>query len=104
MGQFKLVVIDDEPLIRIGLPSVIRRIAPQWEVVGTAANGFEGLELIDAVRPDLAIIDISMPQMDGIALYAELKKRREAPYCIVLSGHSEFSMFAPCCGWAFLIT
>ncbi|MBP1996830.1 response regulator [Paenibacillus eucommiae] len=90
MEQFKLVIIDDEPLIRKGLQTIIQRIAPQWIVVGTAVNGIEALAVIKDNKPDLIITDISMPHMDGISLFTELKKQAQTPHCLVLSGHSEF--------------
>ncbi|MEJ8305198.1 response regulator [Saccharibacillus sacchari] len=91
MNTFRMVIVDDEPMIRKGLQALIRRIAPEWEVCGEATNGREALALIRNVKPDLVLTDISMPIMDGIELYAELKREAQTPLFLALSGYTDFS-------------
>ncbi|WP_168119866.1 response regulator [Paenibacillus sp. HB172176] len=91
MNTFRMVIVDDEPMIRKGLNALIRRIAPAWLILGEAANGREALELIGRVKPDLVLTDISMPHMNGIEMYAELKQGPNPPLILALSGFTDYS-------------
>ncbi|QCB28988.1 response regulator [Corynebacterium endometrii] len=66
MGRTTVVLVDDEELMRSGLALLIDG-ADGIEVVGQAANGREGVALINRLRPDVVLMDIRMPVMDGIA-------------------------------------
>jgi DNA-binding NarL/FixJ family response regulator len=70
----RVVVADDEPLVRAGLRMVLRP-ATDIEVVAEACNGEEALDAIAASRPDVALVDIRMPGMDGLTMLRELKHR-----------------------------
>jgi DNA-binding NarL/FixJ family response regulator len=70
----RVVVADDEPLVRAGLRMVLRPAA-DIEVVAEARNGEEALDAIAASRPDVALVDIRMPGMDGLTMLRELKHR-----------------------------
>ncbi|MET9467646.1 response regulator transcription factor [Streptomyces sp. NPDC006544] len=63
--MIRVVLVDDQPLIRSGLRVLIAD-TPDLEVVGEAGNGAEAVELVQRLRPDVAIMDIRMPGMDGI--------------------------------------
>ncbi|MFJ9774239.1 response regulator [Kitasatospora sp. NPDC101157] len=63
--MIRVVLVDDQPLIRTGLRVLIAD-APDLEVVGEAGNGAEAVELVTRLRPDVAVMDIRMPGMDGI--------------------------------------
>ncbi|MCG7382988.1 response regulator [Paenibacillus sp. ACRRY] len=91
MNTFRMIIVDDEPMIRKGLQALIRRIAPEWTVLGEAANGREALDIIKNVKPDLILTDISMPIMDGIELYTELKREPDSPFVLALSGYTDYS-------------
>jgi DNA-binding NarL/FixJ family response regulator len=77
----RVLVVDDQQLIRDGIASLLS-IQEGLLVVGTAANGEEALEKARALRPDVALMDVRMPVMDGIA--ATVALRRELPECQVL--------------------
>ena len=64
----RIVIVEDEIQTREGLSRIIERIDPQYRVVGNAANGQQGLELICDKQPDVVITDIRMPQMDGLEM------------------------------------
>ncbi|WP_371519186.1 response regulator [Kitasatospora sp. NBC_01300] len=63
--MIRVVLVDDQPLIRTGLRVLIAD-TPDLEVVGEAGNGAEAVELVARLRPDVAVMDIRMPGMDGI--------------------------------------
>ena len=75
----RVLVADDQPLVRAGLAEILST-DPDLEVVGTAADGHEALELAIQLRPDLVFMDIRMPRLDGLAatrrLLAEVPEAR----------------------------
>ncbi|MGI9176659.1 MAG: protein-glutamate methylesterase/protein-glutamine glutaminase [Pirellulales bacterium] len=70
----RVAVIDDSALYRQMLLHVLGRL-PGVEVVGTAANGIEGVELVARTKPDLVTLDVQMPGMDGIEVLREFRRR-----------------------------
>jgi DNA-binding NarL/FixJ family response regulator len=80
----RVVLVDDDPLVRAGLGLMLGG-APQLEIVGEAGDGAEGLEVIDTVRPDVVLMDIRMPRMDGLAATQRLSERADPPKVIVLT-------------------
>jgi DNA-binding NarL/FixJ family response regulator len=80
----RVVLVDDDPLVRAGLGLMLGG-APQLEIVGQAGDGAEGLQVIDRVRPDVVLMDIRMPRMDGLAATRRLSERADPPKVIVLT-------------------
>lgn len=74
--EIRLVITDDHPIVREGLSSLIQRHR-DMQVVGEAGNGIEALELYREQRPDVLLMDLRMPVMDGITATREI--RREFP-------------------------
>ena len=68
----RIVIVEDEAAIREGMVKLLDQINPQYEVVGKAVDGQSGYELIRSVRPDLIIVDIRMPDMNGLAMIRKL--------------------------------
>lgn len=86
----KVLLVDDEPIFRMGL-----RAGIQWEsigckIVGEAKNGEEALLQIDEKKPDLVLLDIKMPKMDGIEVLKRMKNKEQVPQFIVLSCFNEY--------------
>ena len=71
MSEIRVVLVDDEPLLRHGLRMILEG-APGISVIGEVGNGKEGVELILAEEPDVVLMDIRMPVMDGIEATAQL--------------------------------
>lgn len=88
--MYKLIVVDDETEVRRGIVKKIDFEAVGFECVGEAENGVEALEVIENTDPDLAIIDIKMPYMDGIELAKHVHEKHPAMSLIILSGFDEF--------------
>jgi DNA-binding NarL/FixJ family response regulator len=65
MGKIKIIITDDHQLFRNGLKILLDSI-PEFEVVGEASNGEEFLKLIKTIQADIALMDINMPELDGI--------------------------------------
>lgn len=73
MKKVRLVVVDDHALFRAGLVSLLAQM-PEFEVVGEAGNGHQALEVIQRTRPDIALIDVNMPEMGGVETVEALQK------------------------------
>ena len=88
--MYRVIIVDDEPVIRRGLRETIEWDALGLEVAGEAADGNEALKLIREIRPEILITDIRMPDMDGIRLIQELKKLDLNVKITILSGYSDY--------------
>lgn len=82
--------MEDEAPIRDGLEGILKKLNPVYQVVGKADNGREGLELIRRLRPDVIIVDIRMPDMDGLAMLKTLRKERLETKALIISAYSDF--------------
>ncbi len=88
--MYKLLIIDDEPLVRYGLKNTIDWAKYNVEIISEAKNGIEGLEKIDNLNPDIVLCDVKMPHMNGLDM---IKKARDYGFdgeFILLSGFGEF--------------
>ncbi|MDO5423296.1 MAG: response regulator [Eubacteriales bacterium] len=86
----KLVVIDDEYLLAAGIAHMIEKENLDYEVAGSACDGLSGLALIREARPELAIIDIRMPGMNGLELIETAKAEFPDMVFAIISGYKEF--------------
>lgn len=88
--MIKVIIVDDEPLVRIGLKSLIQWEANGLSIEGEASNGKEAIELFNTCKPDIVVTDIKMPIMDGIELIKEASGMKNRTQFIVLSCFSDF--------------
>ncbi|EMS69453.1 response regulator transcription factor [Ruminiclostridium cellobioparum] len=86
----RIVVVEDEYRVRSGVVKLIGKIKPEYEVVAEAENGLAGVDTILENKPDLVIVDIKMPLMDGIEMLSKLKEKGIKHKTIILSGYSDF--------------
>lgn len=84
----KLIIADDHSVVRAGIKQILSEI-PGLEVVAEATNTEETLAEVRSHRPDLLILDLSMPGRGGFAVLGELKKEKSSPAVLVLSMHPE---------------
>lgn len=80
----RVFLVDDEMLVRHGLRKLLE-FASDLAVVGEAGNGAEALERIPAAAPDVVLLDVRMPQLDGIGVLSALRARAALPPAIVLT-------------------
>jgi two-component system response regulator YesN len=88
--MFKLLIVDDEKLIREGLATGFDWESLGFYVCGTAANGIEALKIIEKDMPDVIITDIKMPLMDGLNLIKHVNAKNKDTKFVVLSGYDLF--------------
>jgi DNA-binding NarL/FixJ family response regulator len=90
--EVRIVIADDHPIVRRGLRESVEEAAGM-SVIGEAADGKALLELIRTLKPDVAILDISMPVMDGFAVAREIGKEHPEVKVVFLTAHQEESLF-----------
>lgn len=88
-----ILIIDDHPLFREGLKAIIERDS-RFEVVGEAGNGREGLQMTKKLKPDMIIVDISLPDRSGIQLTREIRTLLSTTRILIVSMHSKIDYIA----------
>ncbi|MHB8108943.1 MAG: response regulator [Syntrophorhabdaceae bacterium] len=88
MTRRKILIVDDHPILRKGLALVINQ-EPDLVVFAEAENAQQAIETVEKDVPDMAIVDISLPGIDGIELIKELRLRRKEIPVLVVSMHDE---------------
>lgn len=73
MAKIRIVLVEDHDLTRVGLRAALQRV-DGIEVIGEAANATQGLQILAATHPDVAVVDIGLPDMDGIELTRQFRK------------------------------
>lgn len=89
--MISILIVDDEHLLRKALKEIIRSVSDEFIVIGDADNGYDALEIIAVNKPDLALLDIRMPEMSGIELAGRIKEESPATMIVFLTGYADFS-------------
>jgi DNA-binding NarL/FixJ family response regulator len=90
--EITVLIVDDHPLLRRGLREVIGG-NPGFNILGEAADGEEALRLLVTLKPDIVIIDIDMPQFNGLETIRALRQRAFSVKTIILTMYNEEDMF-----------
>lgn len=88
MSKLRVLVVDDHPMVRRGTCEILAD-DPEIEVVGQGANGLEALSETQRLQPDVVLMDLSMPQMDGVEATQQLRARDPRLGIVILSAHDE---------------
>jgi DNA-binding NarL/FixJ family response regulator len=88
MTEVKILIADDHPIFRSGLKSVIEKEA-DFNIVAEAADGAAALELIKQHQPDVAVLDLDMPEKDGFTVARELQNSRIPVNIVILTMHKD---------------
>ena len=83
-GKIRVMLADDHLVVRMGLAAIIS-IERDMELVGEAADGAEAVKLAAELHPDVVIMDIMMPKLDGVAATAEIRKRNPETQILILT-------------------
>ncbi|MCX7155775.1 MAG: LytTR family DNA-binding domain-containing protein [Rhodocyclales bacterium] len=91
----KAIIADDEPLLAKHLVARLAQLWPQLEIAGVAANGIEARDMIEALRPDIAFLDIRMPGLSGLEVVQALKPEvRTTCRVVFVTAYDEFAVQA----------
>lgn len=90
MGLYKVMLVDDEEAARKAIEKKLKWDELGFQVIATAENGEEALELAEKLQPDVVMTDIKMPFMDGLSLCRKLKESRRDMRIVIFSGFDEF--------------
>ncbi|WP_165822645.1 response regulator transcription factor [Paenibacillus montanisoli] len=88
--NYRILLVDDEPMIKLSLRKIITDTHPDFVIVGDASDGQEALEIAEREKPHVIITDISMPVMSGLELLQAVHERGWKPELVILSGYGEF--------------
>ncbi len=84
----RVLIADDHAIVRAGLRALIHA-EPGFELVGEAAGGVEAMELVEKSQPDVLVLDLSMPDLDGIAVTRHLKASHPGLRILILTLHED---------------
>ena len=85
MASIRVLVIEDHAVVRQGLIALLTGL-PDIEVIGSAADGVQGIEVFRAMKPDVTLVDLQMPRMGGVETIRRLREEFSGARCIVLKG------------------
>ena len=92
MEKIKVLITDDHAIVREGLQAILS-VQPDIEVVGEATNGEESVKKAKELQPDIILMDITMPRMNGLEATREIKKQNPEMKILVLTMHEEDDYF-----------
>ena len=84
----RVLIADDQRVVREGLATIVTGFAHS-EVVGLAADGVEAVDLVDELAPDVVLMDLRMPRMDGVDATSEIRSRHPATQVVVLTTYAD---------------
>lgn len=89
--MIRIVLVEDQTIVREGLRALLR-LSPDFEVAGEASDGEEGVEVIEREKPDVVLLDLRMPRLDGVGLLRRLRERGTLPPSLILTTFDDDTM------------
>ena len=83
----RILIADDHEIVREGIRMLISRSRPEWEICGEAANGKDAMEAIQRLKPDVVVLDITMPGMSGLEVSSQVTKLDLASRVLIFTMH-----------------
>ncbi len=94
MGEIRLLIVDDHPVVRDGLRGMLKS-QPDFEVVGEAGDGSEAVRMVGSLKPDIVLMDLRMPVMDGVTALGEIKANNPQVQVLVLTTYDSDADILP---------
>ena len=86
-GTIRILIVDDHQIVRQGIRTLLEKSRPAWEICGEASDGSEALVKARTLQPELILLDVSMPGMNGLEVARRLRKEVPQAKIIVMSQH-----------------
>ncbi|KGR72215.1 response regulator [Streptococcus phocae subsp. phocae] len=94
MNHIKVILVDDHEMVRMGLKSFLN-LQPDIDVIGEASNGREGIEMAFDLKPDVLVMDLVMPEMDGVEATLEILDKWQEAKVLVLTSYLDNEKIYP---------
>lgn len=82
----RVFIVDDHPFVRRGVQAILESI-PNWELCGEASNGLDAIRLVEQLKPDVVLMDVSMPGMDGIQATRIVRNANSGTKIVLITLH-----------------
>ncbi len=93
----RILLVDDRPIVRHGLKTLLR-VYPEWEIVDEAEDGLEAVEKAERMKPDVVILDVSMPIMNGLEACRLIRKSAPQSEILIVTQHDSPQMLQEAMG------
>jgi DNA-binding NarL/FixJ family response regulator len=90
----RILIADDHEVVRQGVRSIISKARPDWEICGEAANGEEAVKAVADFAPDVVVLDVTMPVMNGLEAASRIVAQRGACRVLILTMHESERLYA----------
>lgn len=87
----RILVVDDHPVVRHGLKTLLKG-RPEWEIVDEAGDGVEAVEKVDRLKPDVVVLDVSMPRMNGLDACRLIRQNAPKSEVLIVTQHDSPQM------------
>jgi DNA-binding NarL/FixJ family response regulator len=88
MKRLRLLIVDDHEVVRLGLRLLLQN-RPEFELVGEAESGAQALSLVERLRPDLVVLDVRLPDRDGVEVCREITARFPETRVLILTAYPD---------------
>lgn len=90
MARLQILIVDDKPHVRDGIRMLLRK-HQDWTICGEASDGIEAIQQAEEFRPDVILLDVSMPRMDGLTALPKIREKSPSSQIIVLTLHESLA-------------